>query len=232
MKILASAAAALLTLAIAGCSPPESMASARSSPALHEQIHVDDLMDTSLETTMLLLDDAEISYEVREQATGRPYIKDPKAASEKGKWKSVLVADQSGDTLLKGLLSPGDSVQIIVRSQVASSPTPTPTPTPSPEIATLTYVVEADGPIESVTFSTELGGNKTEEKVTAPGSSFSKEISLTPYQVSSSHMFSVSAWPGAGTTTISCKILVDGVARDSGSLTGSSSFVQCADITF
>lgn len=226
MKLFAAAAAALLAISLSGCA---SGADTKAAPAV--TVAAKDVRAVSLESAMTTLDKAGVDYEVRVQGPEATILADPKSPSEKGKWKVlVLKDDTTPGAWSKETLKEGDFVQIIVNPLVDTPSTPTPTPTPTPQTATLTYVVEADGPIESVTFATDLGGKNTEEKVTAPGTRFTKEITLTPYQVNGRHTFTVHAWPGAGTTTISCKILVDGVARDSGSLTNSSSFVQCIDL--
>lgn len=199
-----------------------SLASCTSTPKA-EPLGSKDLGGLSLTEAKDKLDAANVRYDVK--VVGYPGMTIPEDADN---WETAGLLEPEDRPLRSG-----ESVTLYVKPKVwPSEATPSSTPTPTPEKRTLTYVVKADGPIESVTYGMDIGTRNSEEKVSAPGSSFTKDFSLTAQEMADRTSFSIHAWPGAGTTTISCQILVDGDELDSSTLTGSSSVVSCLKMKF
>lgn len=212
MKVAHIAITAVLALSLASCSPAPKA----------EPLGTKDLGGLPLAEAKDKLDQARVIYDVK--VVGFPGMTIPDDADG---WETAGLLEAENRRL-----RPGESVTLYVKPKVMPEVSAMPSPTLTSENRTLTYVVKADGPIESVTYGMEIGTRKTEEKVTSPGSSFTKEFSLTAQEAEEGTSYSVYAWPGTGTTTISCQILVDGQELKSGSLTGSNSFVACLQYTF
>lgn len=213
MKHAPLVAALVLALSLPACS---------SGPA-QEPLRSDALKGITLGEAKSKLSDAEVTYEVK--VIGSPGMVLPEDATS---WETVGLMEQKDRNLRAG-----ESVTLYVKPKVwPRAATPTPTPTPTPEKKIVTFVVNADGPIESATYAFDVGTKNTEEEVANPAAPFAKEVTLTQYEYENSKSFSVQAWPGAGTTTISCQILVNGIELDSSSATGTGSFVTCLKLKF
>jgi hypothetical protein len=173
------------------------------------------------------LDAAGITYEVRIQGQEGTIMKDPSAAAEKGRWKTLTLMDDTKGAFSKDELKTGDSVQILVHPMV--TPAATPTPTPTPLMRKITYVITADGPILNATFGNTMDGGMSTEQANDVASPFTKEYTFTQAQLERAgfSVFSVSAQAGEGTTTISCQINLDEVAGPVKTSTGPYAIVMC-----
>lgn len=228
MKILAAAAAAVLALSLAGCSSPASSGAATATTAAETKTVVArDVSLTSLEFAMFTLDAAGIDYEVRVQGPEATILKDPKGPADKGKWKVLMLVDDTKGAMSKEILRSGDFVQVLVMPMVRPSPTPTPTPTMPPD-RKITYTITADGPILSTTFGNMISGKLSTEQANDVPSPFIKEYTFSQSQFERDFRgFSVTAQAGEGTTTISCQISIDDVEGPMNTSTGPYAVVMC-----
>lgn len=239
MKLLASATAAFLALALAGCSSPGSSdgaaepatatsAADASQPAEAGKLSRKDVQLIPMEDAVAKLDAAQVTYKVRIQGPVTEYIEDPQSV-EPGKWKSLMLMNATGDGLPPEMVGAGDEVVLLVRpANHTATPTPTPTAT-APAGRKITYVVTADGPILNTTFGNSIGGSLSTEQDNDVRSPFKKEYFFTESQLSGGfNHFSVSAQAGEGTTKISCQILSDGNELAKKTSTGPYAIVMCS----
>lgn len=213
MKLAPVVAAVVLAISLSACaSAPET-----------KQLSSEELAGITLDEAKNKLTESKVTYEVK--VIGHPEMTVPVDA---GSWESVGLFEAKERTLRSG-----ESVTLYVKPKVwPGRTTPAPTPTPTPKKSVVTFIVSADGPIESATYALKVGTRNTEEEVQSPGTPFTKEFSLTKDELDNTTSLSLHAWSGAGTTTISCRILIDGAEQDSSTVTGTGSLASCLKLRF
>lgn len=123
-----------------------------------------------------------------------------------------------------------DLVYLPLKPNPANPPTLSPTPE-APKQVHVTYVVEADGPIGIITY-TNFVGNKMgqEQSLDEVWGPVEKSYDFDAFGFESSYGFwslGVNAQAGAGTSTITCRILRDGREISKQTSTGQYSVVTC-----
>ncbi|MDP9933832.1 hypothetical protein J2T11_000156 [Paenarthrobacter nicotinovorans] len=131
--------------------------------------------------------------------------------------------------------SPTPSTEPMPAQTALVAPTPTATaaaPTPKkPKQSLVTYIVEADGPIGIITYTNfvgnKMGQEQASDEVWGP---VEKSYEFDASNFESSYGFwslGVSAQAGAGTSTVTCRIMHDGREISKQTSTGQYSVVTC-----
>lgn len=112
-----------------------------------------------------------------------------------------------------------------------STPPPPPPPPAAPKQVHVTYVVEADGPIGIITYTNFVGNKMGQEQSSDEvWGRVEKSYDFDAFGFESSYGFwslGVNAQAGAGTSTITCRILRDGREISKQTSTGQYSVVTC-----
>ncbi|MDQ0664543.1 hypothetical protein QFZ35_003041 [Arthrobacter ulcerisalmonis] len=243
----AIAGAVLVLMVLAGCGSAPTAVRSPSPTATSNDIALPDVGGKTLANATITLSSAGLS--------NYSYYVDGKFTSiRSGDFNSYFVVStepDAGSTVTKK-----DLIYLHLKANpanpptpslsAASPPTPTPSPTPKPIVTAsvppppppaapkqvhVTYIVEADGPIGTITYTNfvgnKIGQEQSADEIWGP---VEKSYNFDAFGFESSYGFwslGVSAQAGAGTSTITCHILRDGREISKQTSTGQYSVVTC-----
>jgi hypothetical protein len=237
----------LVLMVLAGCGSVPQAVPGPSSTATSKEISLPDIGGKTLSEASNTLRTAGLSNYSYYVAGEFPTI-------GSGDFNSYIVV--SSEPGAGSAVTKKDSIYLHLKRNPANPPTPspthsaTPTPTPSatpkssvtpstppppppaaPKRVHMTYIVEADDPIGIITYTNfvgnKMGQEQSSDEVWGP---VEKSYDFDAFEFESSYAFwslGVNAQAGAGTSTITCRILRDGREISRQTSTGQYSVVTC-----